>query len=64
MIINIIISARPWKKISCSMMGNALSCSVRFSHVVITSNESFKTLFVELKSNALICHVRIVVLVS
>jgi len=40
------------------MTGDALSCSVRFNHVVIVSNESFKTLFVELKSNALICHVR------
>jgi hypothetical protein len=44
--------------------GENLSCSVRFNNVVIVSNESFKTSFVELKSNALIYHVRIVVLVS
>ena len=64
MIINIIISAWSWKKISCSMMGDALSCSVRFNHVVIISNESFKTLFAELKSNTLICHVKVAVLVN
>jgi len=40
------------------MTGDALSCSLRFNHVVIISNGSFKTLFVELKPNALICHVR------
>jgi len=38
------------------LRGDALSCSF----VVFTSNESFKTLFVELKSNALICHFRVV----
>jgi hypothetical protein len=27
------------------MTGDALFCSVRFNHVVIVSNESFKTLF-------------------
>jgi hypothetical protein len=59
-IISAIISAWSWKKISFSITGDAVSCSVRFNHVVIISNESFKTLFVELKSNALICHVRIV----
>ena len=42
------------------MTGDARFCSLRFN-VVIISNESFKTLFVELKSNALICHVRIVI---
>jgi len=42
------------------MTGDALSCSVKFYHVVIVSNESFKTLFLELKSNALICHVRVI----
>jgi hypothetical protein len=41
MIINIIISAWSWKKINCSMTGDALSCSVRFNPVVIVSNESF-----------------------
>lgn len=35
-----IISAWSWKKISCSMTGDALSCSVMFNHVVIVSNES------------------------
>jgi hypothetical protein len=64
MIGNIIISAWSWKKINCSMRGDALSCSVGFNHVAIISNESLKTLFVEIKSTALICHVRIVVLVS
>jgi hypothetical protein len=38
-IISIIISAWSWKKISCSMMGDAPSCSLMFSHVVIGSNE-------------------------
>ena len=42
------------------MTGDAPSCSVKFNHVVIVSNESFKTLFVEIKSNALTCHVRVV----
>jgi len=42
------------------MTGDAVSCSVRFDHVVNVCNESFKTLFVELKSSALICHVRII----
>ena len=41
------------------MTGDALSCNVRFNNVAIISNESFKTLFVEIKSNALICHVRL-----
>ena len=44
MIINIIISARSWKKINCSMRGDALSCNVRFIHVAIISNESLNTL--------------------
>jgi hypothetical protein len=35
MIINIIINAWSWKKINCSITGDALSCSVRFNHVVI-----------------------------
>jgi hypothetical protein len=42
------------------MTGDALSCSVRFSHAVIFLMKVLKTLFAELKSNALICHVRIV----
>ena len=58
-IINIIIRALSWKKINCSIIGDALSCNLKFNHVVIVgSNESFNTLFVELKSNVLICHVR------
>lgn len=41
MIISIIIRAWSWKKISCSMIGDALSCRLRFNHVVIVaSNES------------------------
>jgi len=40
------------------MKGDALYCSVQFNHVVIISNKSFKTLFLELKSIALICQVR------
>jgi len=59
MIINIIISAWSWKKINCSMTGDALSCDVKFNHVAIVSNESLYTLFVELKSSAFICHVRL-----
>jgi hypothetical protein len=47
------------------MMGEALSCNLKFNHVVIlVSNESFKALFVELKPNALICHVRVLLLIS
>jgi len=38
----LIISTWSWKKINCSMTGDALSCSVRFNHVVIVSYESFK----------------------
>jgi len=57
----IIISAWSWEKINCSMTGEALSCSVRFNHVVIFLMKGLKTLFVELKSNALICHVRVLV---
>jgi len=57
MIINLIINAWSWKKINCSM-----SCVLRFNRVVIVgSNESFNTLFVWLKSNALICHVRVLI---
>jgi len=43
------------------MTGDALSCSVRFNHVVIFLTKVLKTLFVELKSNALMCHVRLLV---
>jgi len=35
-------------------------CSVRFNHVVIFLMKVLKTLFVELKSNALTCHVRVI----
>jgi hypothetical protein len=40
-------------------MGEAVSCGLRFNHVVVVvgSNESFKTVCVELKSNTLICRV-------
>ena len=41
------------------MTGDALSYSLRLNHVVSISTEIFITLFVELKSNALICYVRI-----
>lgn len=34
-IINMIISAWSWKKISCSIIGDALSCNLKFDHVVI-----------------------------
>jgi hypothetical protein len=34
-IITMIISAWSWKKINCSMMGEAPSCSLMFSHVII-----------------------------
>jgi hypothetical protein len=43
------------------MIGDALSCNLRFNQaVVFASNERFNTLLVELKSNALICHVRMI----
>ena len=49
MIISLIIKEWSWKKINCSM-----SCGLMFNHVVIVgSNASFNTLFVEFKSNAL-----------
>jgi hypothetical protein len=35
MIISMIIRAWSWKKISCSIIGDALSWSLMFSHVVI-----------------------------
>jgi hypothetical protein len=61
MIINIVIKAWSWKKINYAMIGDALSCNLRFNHVVIFgSNESCNTLFLDLKSNALICQGRIV----
>lgn len=41
-IISIIISTWSWKKTSCSMMGDAPSCSLMFNHVVISSNESLR----------------------
>jgi hypothetical protein len=60
MILNIIIKAWSWKK-DCSMVRYAVSCDLRFNYVVIVaSNYTFNTLFVELKSNALFCHVRII----
>ena len=34
MIISIIINTWSWKK-NCSMVGDALSCNLRFNHVVI-----------------------------
>lgn len=34
-IISIIIRVWSWKKINCSMVGDALSCSLRFNHVAI-----------------------------
>ena len=41
MIINIIIRVWSWKKIDCSIMGDALSWNLKLSHVVIvSSNES------------------------
>jgi hypothetical protein len=40
-------------------------CSFRFNHVVVVgSNESFKTLCVQLKSNTLICHIGVQLLVT
>ena len=65
MIINVIIKAWSWKNINCSMIGDALSCNLRFNHVVIVgSNESCNNLFVDLKSSALICHVRITLVIK
>ena len=56
-IIYIINKAWLWKNINCSLIGDALSCSLRDNHVVLLGyNGSFNTSFVELKSNALICH--------
>jgi hypothetical protein len=57
MIINLNIKAWLWEKINCSM-----SCGLRLNHVVIVgSNESSNTLFVELKSNELFCDVRVLI---
>jgi hypothetical protein len=59
-IINKVISAWSWKKINCSMIGDALSCNLNFDHVVILFVMKVQyTLFVEL-----ICHVRFELLVS
>jgi hypothetical protein len=59
MIINMII----WAKINCSVLVEAPSHSPILNHVlIIDSNESFKTLYVEFKSNALICHAKLYVL--
>jgi len=58
MMFNIIINAWSWRKISCSAMREVVSCSLQFNHVVVVvvgSNESFKTVYVELKSSTLIC---------
>ena len=41
MIINIIIKTWSWKKINCSVIGDAISCNPKFNHVVtVSSNES------------------------
>ena len=34
-IINIIINTWSWKKINCSMTGDALSCNLRFHRLVV-----------------------------
>jgi len=63
MIINMIIWAWSWTKINCSMLVEAPSFSLMLNHVfIIDSNESFKTLYVEFKSIALICHTKFYVL--
>jgi hypothetical protein len=56
-IIRIIISVWSWNEISCSIIGDALSCRFIFAHVVI-SKKSLLALSVELKSTALICQNR------
>jgi hypothetical protein len=57
-IIRIIINAWSWNEISCSIIGDALSWVFIFAHVVI-SKKSLLTLYVELKSTALICQNRL-----
>lgn len=57
--INIIIWAWSWTKINCSVLVKAPSCSLGLNHVfIIDSSEIFETLYVEFKSNALICHAK------
>jgi hypothetical protein len=52
MVINMIIWAWSWTKINCSMLAVVSSRSLMLNHVfIIESNESFKTLYVEFKSN-------------
>lgn len=48
-----------WNEISCSIIGDALSCRFMFAHVVI-SKKSLRALCVELKSTALICQNRLI----
>jgi len=35
MIINIIINTWLWKRINCSVIGDVLSCNLRFNHVIV-----------------------------
>lgn len=61
-IITKIRSVWSWKKVSCSIKGELLSWNPRLAHVAIS--EKRKSLYSELKSDALICHIRsLVVLV-
>ena len=44
-----------WKKINCSNTGDGTCCSLVYNHVVIIgSNESFKTFYLERKSNSIL----------
>ena len=62
MVINMIIWAWSWMKINCSMLVVAPSLSLMLNVFIIDYNESSKTLYVEFKSNALICHAKFYVL--
>jgi len=63
MIIDMIFWTWSWTKINCSVLIEAPSRSPILNHVfIIDSNEIFKTLYVEFKSNAVICHAKFYVL--
>lgn len=52
-----IVMAWSWKKINCSIRGEEAFCKFKALQVDI-SNKTYKNLFTELKSVALICHIR------
>lgn len=52
-----IVMAWSWKKINCSINGDEAFCKFKALQVDI-SNKIYKNLWTELKSMALICHIR------